>query len=141
MNIMFFSSVWMILLECHESPAGSNVPIQNYVQVPFVCRMLQFKTKFWRDKGFRLSIANLHYTIYGIKCQMCNNDTCSLFKCMLVTLMINNFIVSVISWFLTRSTGLTNILVWVCTMILWGMCLCYIMIYKLTKVYINDTWY
>ena len=33
-----------------------------------------------------------------------------------------------------RSNAFTNILAWVCSIMLWGICLCYTMVYKLTKV-------
>ena len=45
--------------------------------------------------------------------------------------------VSVTAWYLCSSV-FTNILAWVCSIALWGACLCYIMIYKLIKVYTND---
>ena len=37
-----------------------------------------------------------------------------------------------------RSSVLANVLTWVCSSLLWGVCLCYIMVYKLTsKVHTN----
>ena len=35
------------------------------------------------------------------------------------------------TWF---SSALVNILAWVCSVVQWGVCVCYIMVYKLTKV-------
>jgi hypothetical protein len=33
----------------------------------------------------------------------------------------------------------TNILAWACSIVLWGACLYYTMVFELTKVYMNDT--
>ena len=38
-----------------------------------------------------------------------------------------------------HSSAITNILAWVSSTVLWGVCLCYTMANKLTKVYTNDT--
>ena len=35
----------------------------------------------------------------------------------------------------------TNTLAWVCSIELWGVCLCYTVVYKLTKLYTNDIWH
>ena len=51
--------------------------------------------------------------------------------------MINNVTNIVTSW---CSSVLTDILAWVCSLVLWGVCLCYTMVYKLTKVN-NDSWH
>ena len=55
-----------------------------------------------------------------------------------VTLMINNFSITITLW---CSIVLINILVWVCSIMLWGVCQYYIMVYKLTKVNTTDTWH
>ena len=39
-----------------------------------------------------------------------------------------------------HSSALANFLAWLYSILLWGVCPCYIMVYKVTKVYINDTW-
>jgi hypothetical protein len=56
-----------------------------------------------------------------------------------VTFFINNFTAVVTSWHLAFECacwylGVSNVLI-----VLWGACLCYTMVYKLTKVYTNDT--
>ena len=41
----------------------------------------------------------------------------------------------------TSSSVLANILAWACLIVLWGVCLCYIIVSKLTKVYTIDNWH
>ena len=57
-----------------------------------------------------------------------------------VTLMIIKFVISVTSWHLAFKCA-TNILAWVCSIVLWGICLFYIIAYKLSKVCTNNTWH
>ena len=80
------------------------------------------------------------YTVSSIYCHMRNcvtypilrcmlgyaNDQQLCFKCHLVTLGV--------------LSALTNILAWVCSVMLWGVCPCYAMVYNFIQMYTNDTW-
>ena len=75
-----------------------------------------------------------HYTIYGIQCHMQNCATYT--YTYLHMLRIHQWSTNSLSASphgTCYSCALANILAWVCSKMLWSVCLCYTTIYKFTK--------
>jgi hypothetical protein len=133
---MTFSTTWQVLRQVerrfhnwdsHRQPLfwdlGISPPSSSSLRSSRTTSQMTWTTLF---KVFRVTYGVASLTLFWGVCK--------------VTLMINNFIISVIFWHLafmwTHSYPSTSMFDRS-----FGVWLCYIMVYKFTKVYTIDTWH